>query len=145
MWRMRHRLVIVQSGQDAALWTRPNRSGIETCVRAGLAGVTLTWIGWCQPAAATVCRVPAAVLCEGCVGRLSIRIAPGGTCRIGFTSATSIGQTGTVKFVDIDVETEPHRPAPHRVSAPHPSVVRDAVPLRASSSCFVFNGRRFCE
>jgi len=99
---------------------------------------------WCQPAAAAVCRIPAAVLCEGCAEKLSIRIAPGGACRISFTPATPPDQVGSAKFVDINVEPEPPRPTIHRVNAPHLSIVRHATPSRASA-CFVFNSRRFCE
>src|SRR5258708_38720918 len=52
MQRTRHRLVIMQSARDAALWPSPHRGGIETRVKAWLAAVALTGIAWCQPAAA---------------------------------------------------------------------------------------------
>src|SRR5258707_147778 len=145
MQRTRHRLVIMQSARDAALWPSPHRGGIETRVKAWLAAVALTGIAWCQPAAAAVCRVPAAILCEGCVERLSIRVAPGGTCRISFSPASSPEQTGAIKFVDINVEAEAPRATIHRLSAPRPSVGTYTVPARVSPACFVFNGRRFCE
>jgi hypothetical protein len=145
MQRTRYRLVIMQSGQDAALRAPPHRSGIETRVNAWLAAVALTGIAWCQPVSAAVCHVPAAVLCEGCVERLSIRVAPGGTCRISFSPATSPEQTGSTKFVDINVEAEAPRAAIHHVSAPRLSIGTHAVPARISPACFVFNGRRFCE
>jgi len=121
------------------------RGGVETWLKAWLAAVTLTGIAWSQPAMAAVCRVPAALLCEGCVERLSIRVTAGGSCRVSFSSATSSEQTATGKFVDINVETEAPRATIHRVSAPHLSAVRHPVPLRVSPACFVFNGRRFCE
>jgi hypothetical protein len=105
--------------------------------------VALTVIAWCHPAVAAVCRVPAAILCEGCAERLSIRIAPGGTCRISFSPATSPEQTGATKFVDINIEAEAPRAEIHHVSAPRLSV--GTRPGRASPACFVFNGRRFCE
>jgi len=105
----------------------------------------LTGIAWCQPAAAAVCRVPAAVLCEGCVERLSIRVTPSGACRISFSPTTSPEQAGATKFVDINVEAEAPRAALHHVSASRPSVARHGPPLRASPACFVFNSRRFCE
>jgi hypothetical protein len=145
MQRTRHWLVLLQSAHDAALWARPDRSGIEIRVKAWLAAVALTGIAWCQPAAAAVCRVPAAVLCEGCVERLSIRIAPGGTCRISFSPASSREQTGAIKFVDIIVEAVAPRATIHRLSLPHPSVGSHTVPARVSPACFVFNGRHFCE
>jgi hypothetical protein len=145
MWQTQHRLEVARFRRYAALWTRPDRSGIESGIRAGLVAVVLTGIGWCETAAAAVCRVPAAVLCKGCVQRLSIRIAAGGACRISFTSAAPNEQTGAVTFVDIDIDTESHRPRLHRVTAPPLSAGEHAVTSRASGRCFVFNGRRFCE
>ncbi len=140
MQRTRHRLAM-QSGKGAAQWARSDRSRIKTSVAA----LALTGIAWSQPAAAAVCRVPAAVLCEGCVERLSIRVAPGGACRISFSPATSPDETGAAKFVDINIETDAPRAAIRRASASPLSVLRHTVPLRASPACFVFNGRRFCE
>src|SRR5262245_61092785 len=93
MRRTRYRLA-VQSGQGAALRARPDRSRIK----AGVVALALTGIAWSQPAAAAVCRVPAAVLCERCVERLSIRVAPNGACRISFSPATSPDETGAAKF-----------------------------------------------
>lgn len=145
MRRTRHRLAVTDTRQDAAPWVRSDRSAIETSVKVGLAAVALTAIAWCQPAAAAVCRVPAAVLCEGCVERLSIRVAPGGTCRISFSPATSPEQTGATKFVDIKIEAEAPRATIHRESAPRLSVGTRMGPGRVSPACFVFNGRRFCE
>jgi len=113
--------------------------------QSALAAIAVTWIACCEPAAAAVCRVPAAILCEGCVERLSIRVAPGGACRISFSPATSPEQTAATKFVDINVETEAPRATVHRASASRLSALRHAVPLRISPACFVFNGRRFCE
>lgn len=115
------------------------------CFRARFIAVAVIGIAvWCQPAAAAVCRVPAAVLCEGCVERLSIRVASDGACRISFTPATPPEQVGSTKFVDINIETAPSRTTIHRVSAPHPSITGHPR-LRESAVCFVFNGRRFCE
>jgi hypothetical protein len=106
---------------------------------AGLIGIVT------QPAIAAVCHVPAAVLCEGCVERLSIRVTPDGACRVSFTAPASRESTRATKFIDVDVEAEPWRPAHRRVSAPHLSAAKPAAPLRPSAECFVFNGRRFCE
>ncbi len=138
MWLKR-----LEEQRQARIAIRPTLAGRRQTafgLRAGPAVTVLIGIvAWCHPAVAAVCRVPAAVLCEGCVERLSIRVAAGGGCRISFTSAPSAEQTGTAKFVDIDVEAEPQRSALHRVSARH------AVPLRPSPGCFIFNSRRFCE
>jgi hypothetical protein len=98
-----------------------------------------------RPAMAAVCHVPAAVLCEGCVERLSIRVTPGGACRVSFTAPALSESTGATKFVDVEVEAEPPRPPRHRVSAPRLSAAKPAAPLRPSAECFIFNGRRFCE
>ena len=144
MRRIQHRLVM-QSGEGAALWMRAHRRGVATRAKAGLAAVTLTGMAWSQPAPAAMCRVPAALLCEGCVERLSVRVTADGRCRVSFSTATSPEQTATAKFVDINIETEAPRTTLHRVSAPHVSAARHTVPLRASPACFVFNGRRFCE
>jgi hypothetical protein len=118
---------------------------IKTGFRVELAAVALIGIAWCEPVVAAVCRVPAAVLCKGCVERLSIRIGPGGICRISFSPPMSPTQSGPTKFVDISIETEVPRAAIHRMSPPRLSVVKNTAPIRASPSCFVFNGRRFCE
>jgi len=142
MQQAQNRLNGTPPHQSVAVPARPGRAGMAICFRF----IVLTLIGvaaWCQPAAATVCRVPAAVLCEGCVEQLSIRVAPGGTCRISFTPATPTEQAGAAKFVDINIETAPPRATIHRVSVPHPSIAGNALRLRPA--CFFFNGRRFCE
>jgi hypothetical protein len=138
---IRLQLAEMQPAQIATTPPAADRGRIKPGLGAGFAAAALIGIIiWCQPATAAVCRIPATVLCEGCVERLSIRVAPGGACRISFTSATPAEQTGAAaKFVDINVETEPQRPTLRRASAGH------AVPLRASAGCFFFNGRRFCE
>jgi hypothetical protein len=94
---------------------------------------------------AAVCHVPAAVMCEGCVERLSIRVTPGGACRVSFTARAPSESTGATNFVDIDVEAEPPRPSRRRASAPLRSAAKPGAPLRPSAECFIFNGRRFCE
>jgi hypothetical protein len=135
----------MQSAQNVAVPARPDRTGIGFCFRAKFVAATLTGIAaCCQPAVAAVCHVPAAVLCEGCVEQLSIRVTPGGMCRISFTPATPPEQAGSAKFVDITIETAQPRATIHRVSAPHSSTSGHPR-LRESSVCFVFNGRRFCE
>jgi hypothetical protein len=132
------------SHQSVAVLARPGRTGMAICFRAPFTVLTLIGVAaWCQPAAATVCHVPAAVLCEGCVEQLSIRVGPGGACRISFTPATPAEQAGSAKFVDINIEAAPPRATIHRVSVPHSSVAGN--PLRLRPACFFFNGRRFCE
>src|SRR5215467_10461242 len=83
------RLEKKQSAQIVAAPTRLGRTEIQNCFKARFLPVVLIGVAaWHQPAAAAVCRVPAAVLCEGCVDQLSNRVAPGGTCRISFTPAS---------------------------------------------------------
>jgi hypothetical protein len=108
-------------------------------------GALIGIVAWCQPAMAAACHVPAAVLCDGCVKRLSIRVTPGGACRVSFTAPVTPVSAEAGKFVDINVEAEPSRPAHRRVSTPHLSDAKPAAPLRPPAGCFVFNGRRFCE
>ena len=131
----------MQLAQIVAVSIRPGRAVIEIGFKARFLAVALIGVvAWYQPVAAAVCRVPAAVLCEGCVERLSIRVAPGGTCRVSFT-ATPSEQAASARFVDINIETVPPRTTLHRMNAPRPHAVR----VRDSAVCFVFNGRRFCE
>ena len=133
----------IRRGENAPWPSSSAWSGI-TGRRAGvLAAAVLIGIIACRPAMAAVCHVPAAVLCEGCAERLSIRVTPGGACRITFTAPASPASTATAKFVDINVEAEPARPARHR--APRLSDAKPEGPLHPQAGCFIFNGRRFCE
>jgi len=142
-------LATMHSQYSMAVPVRPSQTRLEVCSATKFIAATLIGIAaWCGPVAAAVCRVPTAVLCEGCVEQLSIRVVPGGTCRVSFTPAAAPEQAehaGSVKFVDINIETVPPRAAVHRVSVPHLSIAGNPVRLRPSSGCFVFNGRRFCE
>jgi hypothetical protein len=139
----------MERGRSAALPSTLDRSGTAAGLRAGQwAGVfaaALIAIIMARPAMAAVCRVPADVLCSGCVERLSIRIMPGGACRVSFITPASSESNGAGKFVDIDVEAGPPHPARHRVTAPRLSAARPAAPQPPSAGCFLFNGRRFCE
>jgi hypothetical protein len=120
-------------------WGRGRRTAIFAAVLIGV--VTF------QPALAAVCRIPAEVLCAGCVERLSIRIMPGGACRVSFTASAAPAPAQAGRFVDVDVEAGPHRAVRRRESAPAEPAARPAVPPRspASTGCFDFNGRHYCE
>jgi hypothetical protein len=131
----------IRRGENAP-WPSSAWSGM-TGQRAGILAAVLTGITMCRPAVAAVCHVPAAVLCEGCAERLSIRVTPGGACRITFTAPASPEATAAAKFVDINVEAEPARPARRRAS--RLSDAKPEAPFRPQAGCFVFNGRRFCE
>jgi hypothetical protein len=132
----------IRRGENAP-WPSPSAWSGITGRRAGILAAVLIGIAMCRPAVAAVCHVPAAVLCEGCAERLSIRVTPGGACRITFTAPASPASTATAKFVDINVEAEPARPARHR--APRLSDAKPEGPLHPQAGCFIFNGRRFCE
>jgi hypothetical protein len=135
----------LQLAEAASLSRSSHRRGISTGRLAFVFTGALTAFVMCQPATAAVCHVPAAVLCQGCVERLSIRVTTGGVCRVSFTASASSEPAEAGKFIDINVEAEAPRPAHHRASAPHLSDAKPAAPLRPSTGCFVFNGRRFCE
>src|SRR5262249_47456720 len=118
--------------QSAPLPSLSGRSRIATGQRYGrrfaVFAAALIGIATDEPAMAAVCHVPAAVLCDGCVERLSIRVTPGGACRVSFTAPVSPESTGAARFVDINVEAEPPRPVRHRVGAPRLSATRPAAP-----------------
>jgi hypothetical protein len=96
-----------------------------------------------MPAMSAVCHVPAAILCQGCVTNLSIRIIANGACRISFTPAAA--NDGAAKFVDIEIEAEPHRATARSPRLAHSWTADRSPPLHRASPCFVFNARRFCE
>jgi hypothetical protein len=109
-----------------------------------LTGALIGIMPWCEASMAAVCHVPAAVLCQGCVERLSIRVTPGGVCQISFASPASPASQDVGKFVDINIEAGSPRPVRRRASTPNLSDAKPA-PLRRPAACFVFNGRNFCE
>jgi hypothetical protein len=140
---LREELRPVQTASLSPSW---RRRGIFTPRLAFVFAGTLTAFVACEPATAAVCHVPAAVLCQGCVERLSIRVMPDGVCRISFASRTAPSEAAEAgKFVDINVDAGSPRPVRRRASTSHLSDARPVSPLRRSTPCFVFNGRQFCE
>jgi hypothetical protein len=118
---------------------------IQQSTKSGIfAAASIGFAAWGLPATAAVCHVPAAVLCEGCVANLSIRVTSGGACRISFTAPASPTSSETRKFVDINVEAASPRPARRRAGDPGLSAARPA-PRPSGAGCFNFNGRHFCE
>lgn len=95
------------------------------------------------------CRVPRALLCEGCATAIAITLQRDGSCRISFTPPASPTQDGAAPpptDIDFQVEAPPApKPAPRTTgvarSPRHVSWVRAAPAAR----CFVFNDQRYCE
>ncbi len=118
----------------------PGRAFLNALIPAVIAGSIMTP----QRSFATVCHVPAALLCEGCVERLSFRVRGDGVCWISFARVAA-DAAPSAKFVDINIETEPPGTLRHRVNPARRPVDKLATPLRPTAACFAFNGRRFCE
>jgi hypothetical protein len=95
------------------------------------------------------CRLPRALLCDGCANQIAITLQPGGGCRISFTPSS--GQTAAPARTSSDqlelrVEAERvtiTRFAPRRSAAGHTRAVAWARP--SSRRCFVFNTQQYCE
>jgi hypothetical protein len=99
------------------------------------------------------CRVPRALLCEGCASQIAIALQANGSCRVSFTPeapppgpAASPGKSGPDQL-ELKVETPPPivaRIAPHRqpLWRPHRFALARPAP---SPRCFVFNAQRYCE
>ncbi len=97
-------------------------------------------------AGAYLCRVPRAVLCEGCASQIAIALQSGGGCRISFTpSATPATPTPARAYdaFEFRVETAPIAAPKHWRGrrAPRVALVRPATNPR----CFVFGGNEYCE
>ncbi len=97
-------------------------------------------------AGAYSCRVPRALLCEGCASQIAITLQSGGVCRISFTPAAAPSAQASSPASDafeFRVETIP-------TAAPRPRWVRRAprvALLRPPTNrrCFVFNSQEYCE
>jgi hypothetical protein len=133
-----------QLSQTPPLPSSPYRGGIAARGAFVFASALMTLVTW-QPATAAVCHVPTALLCQGCVERLSIRVTRDGACKVSFPSPSAPESAEAGTFVDIHVEAETPRSVHRRVRAPYLSDAKPAAPLRTPAGCFVFNGRRFCE
>jgi len=97
-------------------------------------------------AAGYTCRVPRALLCDGCAQQIAISLQPGGGCRISFTppaAAASPSAPASTDQLELQIQSAPIYVAP-RVAALRP---RRAVAARpaATGRCFVFNGQQYCE
>ncbi len=128
---------------------KPSR---ETVLRAIAIGAMAALLS-AAPAVANEysCRVPRALLCDGCANQLSITLQPSGGCRISFTPPGSVAPTAAKPpsdQVELRVEAAPvviTRYAPRRSVAPwHTHAVALAKPGQ-SGRCFVFNSQQYCE
>jgi hypothetical protein len=107
--------------------------------------------------AAFSCRVPRAILCEGCASQIAITLRRDGSCRISFappTTAAAPSTPATSPQVDLDfqVEAAPVSGPAARAKRIYLGSSRAGNAARVSwmraapqSRCFVFNGQRYCE
>ena len=90
------------------------------------------------------CKVPAAVLCQGCSTDVRIALQAHGECRVSFnpaSTATAAQLTGAVNL-RIWVPNPPPAPAFRRKAAYRSHV---APPTPARGACFLFNEQQYCE
>ena len=91
------------------------------------------------------CRVPRALLCEGCASQIAITLQPGGNCRISFTPDTPAAHAPAEATERLEFRVEA---APIVVARPRASWrARNFALARPASSerCFVFNALKYCE
>jgi hypothetical protein len=93
------------------------------------------------------CRVPRALLCEGCASHIAIALQANGACRISFSpDAVATHEpspaAAPIEFT-VDVPPAPVVVAPRRASwrAHYVGLARPA----AAAHCFVFNAQQYCE
>lgn len=97
------------------------------------------------------CRVPRALLCEGCASQITIALQPGGSCRISFT-APGAEMPAAAKppsdQVELRVEAAPvviTRFAQRRGAWPWRTHTVALVNPTPSGRCFIFNSQQYCE
>jgi hypothetical protein len=133
------------------------RSVMWKLTLAALVAASASLPGATGARAAFSCRVPRAILCEGCASQIAITLRRDGSCRISFappaTAATPSAPAASPQVdLDFQVEVAPV-PGPagraNRIYARSPKSGNAARLswLRAApqSRCFVFNGQRYCE
>lgn len=93
-----------------------------------------------------LCRVPRALLCDGCARQIAITLQSGGGCRISFTPADvspsqlPVRATETFEFrVEMSPMAVPR--LQRRWRTPRVALARPPP----NSGCFVFNGQKYCE
>jgi hypothetical protein len=105
-------------------------------------------VGAATPAAAGdyTCRLPRALLCDGCAQQIAISLQPGGGCRISFTpppAAASPSAPASTGQLELQIQSAPITAAP-RAPAYRPRRVVQA-PRAPAHPCFTFNGAQYCE
>jgi hypothetical protein len=122
---------------------------------AALVATSASLSGATGARAAFSCRVPRAILCEGCASQIAITLRRDGTCRITFAPPSTAAAPPTPAAspqVDLDFQVEvaplPARRA-NRIYAKSPKGGNGArlswLKAAPQSRCFVFNGQRYCE
>jgi hypothetical protein len=106
-------------------------------------------------AGAYSCRVPRAILCEGCAKQIAIALLGDGSCRISFAPPAGADAPSAAPLpgeLNIEVEVAPApkpKAAAIRRSARWPRANRVAAglarPRAPEARCFVFNEHRYCE
>ena len=97
-------------------------------------------------AAQYTCRVPRALLCEGCAQQIAISLQADGGCRISFTpgaGAAASGGAAASSQLEFQVQSAPVYVAPH-VAAYRPRRFASTRPA-PKSRCFIFNANEYCE
>ena len=122
----------------------------KTC-RGAIAISAFAALIWTAPAKANEysCRLPRALLCDGCANQIAITLQRGGGCRISFAPAeqTSASAKAPSEQLELRVEAEPvaiTRFVPRGRIAWHTRSVAWARPA-SSRRCFVFNSQQYCE
>lgn len=129
-----------------------NRPSRETCLRTFLLGAFVAVLTHATASANEYsCRVPRALLCEGCADQIAIALQTDGRCRISFTppaAEASVAVKPPSDSVELKVEATPvvvTRFVPRRVpTAWRPHTVAYVKPA-SSAHCFVFNAQQYCE
>jgi hypothetical protein len=97
------------------------------------------------PAAARLCKIPRALLCDGCAESLTITLRANGSCVISFTPPTARAAAVPSEHLTVRVFARP--PASLYARRTFARVRPRAVALvpAPGGRCFTFNERRYCE
>jgi len=111
---------------------------------ASLPGVTVAH------AAAFSCRVPRALLCEGCASQIAISLRRDGTCRVAFAPPLTAGASTPAISPQVDLSFQVEIPPPLARAIPPRSKAGSGARVSwlrpaPQSRCFVFNNQRYCE
>jgi hypothetical protein len=122
-----------------------SRSSSILWMRAAAAGTAVVLAASPARSSEYSCRVPRALLCEGCASQIAITLQPGGNCRISFTPDSPAAHPAAEATEPLEFRVEA---APIVVARPRaiwrPRAVAFARPT-PSERCFVFNALKYCE